>query len=151
MAKPISTKVHGMVDYGTAGLLLSTPLLLDTDGFGAEKIVPMSLGGMTLLASLCTDYELGVLPLIDMKTHLALDVMNGMLLAASPFLFGFSKKTWLPHVLMGLSEIATALTTQTERGDRVGQPARTVGGRTQLEGYQPRRETVGSRYSEGVH
>ena len=151
MTKPISTKAHGMVDYGTAAMLLSTPLLLDTEGFGAEKIVPMSLGGMTLIASLCTDYELGAMPLIDMKTHLALDVMNGLLLAASPFLFGFSKKTWLPHVLMGLGEVATALMTETERGDKTGQPARRVGGRTKLEGYQPRSERAGSRYVEGVH
>jgi hypothetical protein len=34
--------------------------------------------------------------------------MNGALLAAAPFLFGFRKKSWLPHVAMGLSELAVA-------------------------------------------
>lgn len=136
MKKPISTKVHGMADYGTAGLLLSAPFLFGYDLDSPEALVPMSIGGMTLLASLCTDYEMGVTPIIGMKTHLSLDVMNGLLLAASPFLFGFARKTWLPHVLIGLGEVATALMTQTESSRDVGQPAPVVDGHVQLEGYQ---------------
>jgi hypothetical protein len=128
-----------MADYGSAGLLLSAPFLFGYELDSPEAIVPMSLGGMTTIASLCTDYEMGAVPLISMKTHLTLDVMNGLLLAASPFLFGFAKRTWLPHVLLGLGEVMTALMTQTETSDEmVGQPAPSVEGRTQLEGYQPR-------------
>lgn len=145
MNKPISTKVHGMADYGTAGLLLSAPFLFGYDLDSPEAIVPMSIGSMTLVASLCTDYEMGVAPVIDMKTHLGLDVLNGLLLASSPFLFGFAKRTWLPHVLLGLGEVATALMTQTEPSQNVGQPAPVVKGRTQLEGYQPHGKRNGSK------
>lgn len=147
MNKPISTKVHGMVDYASAAMLMTAPYFLSEDG-GPEQTVPMALGAMTTVASLCTDYEMGVFPLISMKTHITLDIMNGLFLAASPFLFGFSKRTWLPHVLTGLGEVMTALMTETEP-ESVGQPTRKVGGKTQLEGYQRRVERSGSL--QGVH
>jgi hypothetical protein len=154
MTKPISTKVHGMADYGTAGLLLSAPIIFGYELDSPEAIVPMSLGAMTIGASMMTDYELGVTPVIGMKTHLTLDVMNGLFLAASPFLFGFKRRrsigSWLPHVLIGLSEIAIAMMTETTTSRDVGQPAPSVEGRTQLEGYQPR-GARSTRQMQGVH
>lgn len=152
MNKPISTKVHGMADYGTAGMLLSAPLIFGYELDSPEALVPMGLGGMTTVASLCTDYEMGAIPLISMKTHIMLDVMNGLFLAASPFIFGFSRKgvkNWLPHVLLGLGEVATALLTETT--PRAGQPAPSIHGRTQLEGYQPRGARRTSPSLQGVH
>jgi hypothetical protein len=153
MNKPISTKVHGMVDYGTAGLLLSAPLIFGYDLDSPEAMVPMSLGVMTIGASAMTDYEMGFTPLMSMKAHLALDVMNGLFLAASPFIFGFKRKSigsWLPHVLLGIGEIMTAMMTQTTPSSHVGQPAPTVHGRTKLEGYQPRSSRSTSQL-QGVH
>ena len=109
----ISTKTHGMLDYTTSAALMAAPLLLDMDG-GAATWVPTLLGGSTTLASLMTDYELGVIPMISMETHLMLDIGSGIFLAASPFLFGSYKKgikNWLPHVLVGLMEVCVALMT----------------------------------------
>jgi hypothetical protein len=153
MTKPISTKVHGMADYSTAGLLLSAPFIFGYELDSAEALVPMGLGGMTTVASLCTDYEMGVVPMIDMKTHIALDVMNGLFLAASPFIFGFSRKgvkNWLPHVLIGLGECAVALMTDTSK-TTTGQPAPSIEGRTQLEGYQPRGSRRTTPSMQGAH
>jgi hypothetical protein len=49
--------------------------------------------------------------------HLTLDVMSGALLAASPLLFGFAKdngpRYWLPHALMGTTEVLVALMSKT--------------------------------------
>jgi hypothetical protein len=113
--KLMSTEMHGMMDYPTAATLMASPWLFDfADEGGAEMIIPLVLGGSSILASMMTDYEMGLMPVIDMKTHLMLDIGSGALLALSPFLFGFAKKTWAPHVMIGLMEIATALMTKTE-------------------------------------
>lgn len=48
-----------------------------------------------------------------MGTHLGLDAASGVLLAASPWLFGFSVVVFWPHLILGLFEVAAALTTRT--------------------------------------
>jgi hypothetical protein len=57
---------------------------------------------------------LGITRNIPMSAHLILDAMSGILLAASPWLFGFSEEVWIPHVIVGVFEIIAALSTQTE-------------------------------------
>jgi hypothetical protein len=61
-----------------------------------------------------TEYELGVVPLISVPTHLILDALGGLLLASSPWLFGFAIDIWMPHVILGLAEIGAAIFTQTQ-------------------------------------
>jgi hypothetical protein len=48
-----------------------------------------------------------------MQGHLALDLIAGIFLAVSPWLFGFSDYVYLPHLILGLLEIGAALFTQT--------------------------------------
>lgn len=104
----IPTKTHGYIDYFAAASLLTLPLFFSGKNKGMETYLPMALGAGVLVQSLFTGYEMGVKKKMSMKNHLKLDYMNGALLAASPFLFGFRKKSWLPHVAMGLSELAVA-------------------------------------------
>lgn len=108
----IPTTVHGLLDYST-GLLIAVPWQLGIADGGAETWMPVSLGVGAILYSLLTDYELGAVRLPAMPMHLGLDAASGALLAASPWLFGFADRVWMPHLLLGLFEIAAALTTQT--------------------------------------
>jgi hypothetical protein len=80
---------------------------------GAETWVPVILGVGAIGYSLVTDYELGLVRKIPMATHLGLDAGSGVVLAASPWVFGFAEIIYLPHLILGLVEIAAALTTQT--------------------------------------
>jgi len=114
--KKISTKVHGMADYPTNALIAASPYLLGFAEGGAETIIPAVVGGSGIVASMCTDYEMGLTDLIPMKSHLALDVANGLFLAISPWVFGFSKKVWAPHLILGLLEAGTALMTSDQPG-----------------------------------
>ena len=50
--------------------------------------------------------------LIPTKVHAGLDYGVGLLLIASPWIFGFSHIVKWPHVIIGLFEIAAALSTQ---------------------------------------
>jgi len=109
----IPTSVHGVVDYLTGVLLIAAPWLFNFAQGGAEAWVPVALGAGVILYSLLTDYELGVARVLSMGAHLGLDAASGVLLAASPWLFGFSDVVYLPHLIIGLFEVVAALTTRT--------------------------------------
>jgi len=109
----LSTRVHGVLDYVMGLLLIASPWLFGFGTGGAETWVPVILGMSVIFYSLITDYELGVTPGISMKTHLWLDGISGLFLAASPWLFGFSETVFLPHLILGIAEFLAAITTQT--------------------------------------
>ena len=109
----IPTRAHGVIDYLTGALLVAAPYLLGFADSTAAQWVPQILGAALIGASLLTDYELGVVRVIPMPVHLVLDVAAGALLAASPWLFGFADRVWVPHVVLGLAEIGAGLTTRT--------------------------------------
>ena len=111
--KFISTKIHGYLDYLVGALLIAAPWIFDFDRGGAETWVPVALGISAILYSLLTDYELGASPQISMRTHLMLDLASGVLLALSPWIFGFSDYVWKPHLILGILEIGASLFTKT--------------------------------------
>ena len=112
----IPTQAHAVLDYLTGGALVAAPRLLGLTGTTAGKVLDLA-GGISTAQSLLTDYELGLVKVIPMRTHLALDAASGAVVAASPWIFGFAnngKRYWLPHVLAGVSEILAAATTKTQ-------------------------------------
>ena len=112
----LPTRVHGMLDYLLGALLIAAPWLFGFADGGAEQWVPVALGAGVLLYSAFTDYELGVVKKLQMPAHLLLDALGGLLLAASPWMFGFDERVWIPHVAVGLVEVVTAAITNTVPG-----------------------------------
>ncbi|WP_343674286.1 hypothetical protein [Chitinophaga sp.] len=109
----INTKLHGILDYLFSILLVVVPLVLfGTANKGGEVWVPLTLGAITLLYSLLTDYEFGIYRKIKMSAHLTLDVLGGMILMTSPWVFDFWETSWIPYVLAGLLEIGVGSYTQ---------------------------------------
>lgn len=114
----ISTRVHGILDYLMGIVLIAAPWAL---GFGetnlgengAEAWVLVLIGAGMIVAALMTAYEYGVVNVISMRTHLGIDIAAGILLAASPWLFGFYEQVWIPHLVLGVAEIGGGLTTKT--------------------------------------
>jgi hypothetical protein len=53
-----------------------------------------------------------------MPTHLMLDLGGGVLLALSPWLFGFADYVAAPHLIVGLLEIGVALMTHKYPAER---------------------------------
>ena len=111
----IPTKVHGAVDMATGPALIAAPTLLRMNGNKGATIPPRAIGAAALVNALLTDYEFGLKRLLPMRTHLALDAVGGITLAATPFLTRASKKGvrhWLPHAVLGANEVFLALTTK---------------------------------------
>jgi hypothetical protein len=107
----LSTRVHGMLDYLVGALLIALPFAMNF-GAGWQTWLPVALGGGAIVYGLMTRYELGVMPVIPMPVHLMIDFGSGLLLAASPWLFGFASIVWLPHVIFGLFEMGAAAVTR---------------------------------------
>jgi len=114
----ISTRAHGYLDYLLGLILIAAPWLLGFAQMGAETWVPVVLGAGVILYSLMTDYELGAVRVLPMAMHIWLDVLGGVLLAASPWLFGFSDVIVWPHALFGVLEVGAALMTSRVPSDR---------------------------------
>lgn len=104
-------KVHGVLDYLVGILLIASPWLLNFSRGGAETWVPVVLGAGAVIYSLMTDYELGLWRKISMSSHLALDLWSGIILAASPWLFNFAEYVYMPHLVLGIFEVAASLMT----------------------------------------
>lgn len=108
----IDTRTHGMIDYATGALLLVVPYLFGFATGGIEQWLPQLIGAAIIVMSLMTRYELSVAKIIPLNVHLGVDALSGILLAASPWLFGFADLIWWPHLLVGLTEIAVVAMTK---------------------------------------
>ena len=131
----IPTTAHGVIDYVNAFTLLVAPKLWRLDEVPPSAATFYAFGGSLTATSLITDYELSVANVIPMRAHLALDIVSGAALAASPFVVGFRQsgpRYWLGHVAIGATEIVTAALSKRERISKrstiAGAVRRLVGG-----------------------
>lgn len=97
-----------MLDYLTGILLIEAPWLFNFASGGPAQWIPVIMGIAILLMSIMTNYELGLMQSIPMPTHLTVEVIGGVFLAASPWLFGFAA----PHLIVGLLELGAGLMTE---------------------------------------
>jgi uncharacterized membrane protein HdeD (DUF308 family) len=130
--------MHGMLDYPAGILLIAAPWIFGFSDIDAARNVAIIIGALVIVQSLITDYEFSIADILPLSAHLMMDVLAGIVLAASPWIFGFADEgtaAWLPHLVFGLGLLAAGLMTQRER-----ETARTSQGRTSAS-----RTTAGSR------
>ena len=118
--KIISRKFHAVLDYLSGIILIIAPWVLNFNDSNTGSAVAVVAGVLILIMSVITDYEGGVMRSISMSTHLNMDIALGILLAASPWLFGFYTEVYLPHLIMGLLAIAAGfLTVRSSLSNRI--------------------------------
>jgi hypothetical protein len=108
----IPTRIHGIIDYLTGIAMIAAPYLLGFADGTAAQWVPIVIGVLIIGQSLMTDYEVSMARVIPMPAHLMMDVGTGLVLAASPWLFGFADRVYLPHLAVGLFELAVVVLSQ---------------------------------------
>lgn len=109
----IPAGVHGALDYAMGALLIVSPWIFGFAAVPTAKWLVIILGVGVILYSALTAYQWGAAALIPMPVHLWLDGLGGALLIIAPWLLGFSASVWIPHVILGVIEVAAALTTET--------------------------------------
>lgn len=105
--KIINTRLHGMIDYLT-GAVLPLPYICMYEARDTGTLMLAAAGGLIILMAVMTDYELGMLKIIPMKVHLALDVIISAFLVATPWLPGFDHYLNWP-ALLGAAGILVVL------------------------------------------
>ena len=115
--KLLSTRTHTIIGMVVGLALLVAPWLFGfADEGGAAVMVPIYVGIFILLSELTTTSSLSPLKIVPMKIHIMLDVVTGLFLLASPWLFGFADleaNAWVPHVVVGVLVAGYALVTRT--------------------------------------
>jgi hypothetical protein len=107
----ITRKIHAVLDYLSAILLICAPWAFNFNDSVTATQLTVGAGVLIAVMSAMTDYEGGLIRLIPMSVHLNMDILLGVLLFASPWIFGFNKEVYLPHVIMGLYSILTGILT----------------------------------------
>jgi len=119
--KFLPTKVHGGLDYLVGLALIFAPTIFNFTSVGGPAVmIPRVLGIALLAYSIFTKYEWGVIKILPMPYHLAIDFVAALFLALSPFIFGFytdSANVWVPHFAVGVVVILVVLISQTQPGD----------------------------------
>ncbi len=110
----LSTNLHGFLDYIIAAFLIALPWLTNTYHIGGPVVwLPLFFGIALVIYSVLTDYEWGVFPMINLRTHITFDFLIGATLLFSVLYFGFyAYQLWWPHVALSLLLIALALLTR---------------------------------------
>ena len=107
----IPTSVHAVVDYVSGPAFVALPPLL---GFGGVPATALRVaGGTVLVQSALTRYELGLVRLLPVPAHLAMDAASGAALAVLGAVAARDARGRAATIGAGLMEIAAALTTKT--------------------------------------
>lgn len=116
--KFLSTRVHTIIGLVVGAALVVAPWLFGfADEGGAAVTVPIAVGLFILVSELTTTSVISPIKLVPMKIHIIMDVLTGLFLAASPWLFMFSDlpaNAWVPHVVVGIMVAGYALVTRTD-------------------------------------
>ncbi len=123
MPKPISTKTHGVIDYITAGTLMSLPFLLGWSG--RARGLALGAGIATLGTSLMTNYELGAVRLLPMRAHLSIDGAQASALMSAPKMIT-DEHPWRGRILamIGAMESAVAALTKMHSPEEIAESPR---------------------------
>jgi len=115
--KLISTKVHTIIGLIVGVVLLFAPMIFGFGDVAAATNVALGVGIFIILSELATTSPFAPLKLVPMKVHIILDVLTGVFLAASPWLFNFMNNDvpsqWVPHLVVGIMVAGYALVTST--------------------------------------
>ena len=119
--KPISARIHGILDYLSVAVLVLSGPLLRFEGRPAE--LTQTVAGSVLVYSAFTAYPPGFFHQVSLPIHRAIDIIVALAMIVSPWLLGFSDIAAARNffVLFGaVSLIIVALTDFTEMPHSAG-------------------------------
>jgi drug/metabolite transporter (DMT)-like permease len=114
--KIISSRTHTYIGAVVGVVLIIAPWVLGFDEITSATASAVGVGLFVVVNEMLTTSPAAPLKMVPMRIHLVLDVVTGIFLLASPFLFRFSDEdanAWVPHVVVGVLIAGYALVTDT--------------------------------------
>lgn len=112
MKKPISPRMHGVIDYVTVATTATMPRLLRFPK-QAEQLAYVLAGGYGGLSSV-TDYPLSVKRAVPFKMHGAAEAAVGMALPFMPWALGFARHRRARNFFLGLTALTAVVAALTD-------------------------------------
>ena len=112
MKKPISPRMHGVLDYSTLLTTAATARLLNFSRPAARTALGWAAGYGALSA--LTDYPLAVRRTVPFRTHGMVDATLGLMLPMAPWLFGFARDRKARNFFFGLTALTLLVTALTD-------------------------------------
>jgi hypothetical protein len=112
--KPLAAKQHGVVDYLAGIILVTSPWLFQFNYLSDNATYTMVLvGSIVLLASLMTNYPLGIIKALPFPIHGFIELIGAGMLLVSPWLMGFVNVTpaFNTAIVMGIAYLAVVFIT----------------------------------------
>ena len=132
MTKPVSARVHGVLDYATVAAFLNAPMVF---GFhGTPAAIVYWLAGIHLLMTGCTDFPVGFFMWIPFKIHGVIELLAGIFLLVAPWIFGFAQDATARNFFLGMAIILLVVIALTDYSQRVVRPPQDPGDRRQWRG-----------------
>jgi hypothetical protein len=113
MPKPISTRIHGVIDYTWA--VAASSLAGRMNGATSTARLLRTAANAATASALVTNYECGVLRVLPMKGHLAIDAaLCSALIASAWFLPASERRCSAAPVFLGVAGLIVGMLTETE-------------------------------------
>jgi hypothetical protein len=112
---PISPRVHGMLDYPLAAVLIACPLVLDFDS-GRAKVFVLVLGGAATLLAVGTAWSRGIVRVLPPVWHGVADIGATIALIVAPIVLGYSdhRVATVFSIVVGAGGLGATLLTRFE-------------------------------------
>jgi hypothetical protein len=118
--KPVSARLHGVLDYATVAAFLNAPMVF---GFhGTPAAIVYWLAGIHLLMTGCTDFPLGVFQWIPFRIHRVIELLAGIFLLVAPWVFGFAQDPAARNLFLAIGIVVLVVVALTDYSQRVEVP-----------------------------
>jgi hypothetical protein len=116
MFQPISRKQHGIADYSYVPSVMAAPNLARFTDDTTPARLSRAFAATSLVNTLFTRAEWGVVRALPYKAHLAIDAVSGVAAIAAPWMFGFAndRRARNTFLAMGLTTLAVTLMSRPE-------------------------------------
>jgi len=127
VTKPVSARVHGVLDYATVAAFLNAPMVFGFHGTAAA--VAYWISGIHLLMTGCTDFPLGFFKWIPFRIHGAIELLAGVFVLGAPWVFGFAQDGAARNFFLAIGVVVLVVVALTDYSQRVATPPKAPGDR----------------------
>jgi hypothetical protein len=132
VTRPISPRVHGILDYAAVAIFVNAPLVFGFSGTAASALY--WLAGIHVLMTGITDFPYGMFKVIPFRIHGAIDGLGGLFLVVAPWVLGFAADARSRNFFLAMAILGFAIIALTDYTPTAAVPPRKPGDRRRWRG-----------------